>query len=306
MSHRAPRKPVQGRSRRSRQVAFSAAVSAVLCLLAAFPFQGALAFKQGDMPDFVVSCPFTHRLPDDPIVHPGQPGASHLHDFFGNRSTDASSTFDSMVGAGTTCARVGDTAGYWMPTVYQNGVVVKPLQATVYYRDMATDPASVRSFPPDFRMVAGNHDATSPQRPLLVGWACRHANDGLKGRWTSDVPSCALNENLVFRVRFPDCWNGRDLDTADHMSHVAYSKNGVCPSRFPVSVPRVSMTVAYASMGGSGVTLSSGSALTGHADFWNTWDQAALDGLVSSCLQAGVHCGFGTAAHPLPASALDG
>ena len=38
-------------------------------------------------------------------------------------------------------ARVGDTAGYWVPTVYQDGVVVVPLKATVYYRDMAPDPA---------------------------------------------------------------------------------------------------------------------------------------------------------------------
>jgi len=305
MAHRAARKPVTVRTRRLRLIALSGVISGALALLAAYPFQPALAFKQGDMPDFVVSCPFTHRLADDPIVHPGQPGASHLHDFFGNKSTNASSTYASMLAAGTPCARVGDTAGYWVPTVYQDGVVVVPLKATIYYRDMAPDPAAVSTFPADFRMVAGNHDATSPQRPLLVGWACRHALDGLKGRWTSDVPTCNANENLVFRVRFPDCWNGRDLDTPDHMSHVAYSKNGICPARFPVAVPRVSMTVAYASTGGPGVTLSSGSALTGHADFWNTWNQPALDHLVITCLQAGIHCGFGTAARPQPAVPID-
>ena len=306
MSHRAARKRIAGRTRRFRLLGLSGGISAGLCLLAAYPFQAALAFRQGDMPDFVVSCPFAHRLADDPFVHPGQPGSSHLHDFFGNKSTYASSTFRSMRQAGTTCARVGDTAGYWMPTVFQDGLVVKPLKATVYYRDMAPDPSSVRSFPPDFRMVAGDSAATSAQRPLLVGWACRHASDGLKGRWTSDVPTCGDNENLVFRVRFQDCWNGRHLDSADHRSHVSYSKNGVCPSRFPVAIPRVSMTVAYDSHGGSGVTLSSGSALTGHADFWNTWNQRALDELVATCLRAGIHCGFGTAAHPRPISSSAG
>ena len=28
-------------------------------------------------PRFVTRCTFSHRLADDPIVHPGQPGASH-------------------------------------------------------------------------------------------------------------------------------------------------------------------------------------------------------------------------------------
>jgi hypothetical protein len=281
-------------------------LACVAALLVALPAPDASAFKQGDMPDFVVSCPFSHRLPDDPIVYPDKPGASHLHDFFGNTAVDAFSTYSALRRAPTTCSRNGDTAAYWMPTAYQNGVVLRPLKATVYYRDMAADPTTVQSFPPDFRMIAGDHDATSPQRPLIVGWACRHASDGLKGIWTSDVPTCGAHENLVFRVRFPDCWNGRDLDSPDHMSHVAYGKNGVCPRGFPVAVPRVSMTVAYDSHGGPGVTLSSGSALTGHADFWNTWKQPALDDLVVTCLRAGIHCGFGTASDPQPTPGIDG
>src|SRR5688572_33250399 len=32
--------------------------------------------------NFVVVCKFSHRAPDDPIVHPGAPGMSHDHTFF--------------------------------------------------------------------------------------------------------------------------------------------------------------------------------------------------------------------------------
>ena len=46
--------------------------------------------------DFTTDCFPSHRAPDDPIVFPGQPGASHSHDFFGNTTTDASSTYASM------------------------------------------------------------------------------------------------------------------------------------------------------------------------------------------------------------------
>jgi len=45
---------------------------------------------------FIVDCLFAHRAKDDPIVYPRQPGASHMHDFFGNKSTNAFSTYRSM------------------------------------------------------------------------------------------------------------------------------------------------------------------------------------------------------------------
>ena len=56
---------------------------------------GATGFQsgpQGLVPQFIVTCAFSHTAPDDPIVFPGEPGQSHQHDFFGNRATDAWST----------------------------------------------------------------------------------------------------------------------------------------------------------------------------------------------------------------------
>ena len=32
----------------------------------------------------MLRCGYSHPLTDDPIVFPGQPGASHFHDFFGD------------------------------------------------------------------------------------------------------------------------------------------------------------------------------------------------------------------------------
>src|SRR5437773_1769395 len=93
MTRRAPaRAAVPARPRR----VVLGLVAAAALVVAALPAGPVWAFKQGDMPDFVVSCPFSHRLPDDPIVYPGQPGASHLHDFFGNTSVDAASTYSQL------------------------------------------------------------------------------------------------------------------------------------------------------------------------------------------------------------------
>lgn len=77
---------------------------------------------------FRVRCGFSHRNQDDPIVSPGQPGSSHDHTFFGNRSTDAFSTLASLrAGGRTTCNERADRSAYWAPTLYVAGRAVEPL-----------------------------------------------------------------------------------------------------------------------------------------------------------------------------------
>jgi hypothetical protein len=67
---------------------------------------------------------------------------------------------------------------------------------------------------------------------------------------------------------------------------------GACPGTHPVAVPQINMTVHYPSAGGPGAVLASGnSPLTGHADFFNAWDQATLEMLVANCINAAQHCG---------------
>ena len=53
-----------------------------------------------DIGAFRVPCAVSHFSFNDPIVHPGKPGASHLHMFFGNTGTDANSTVDSILNSG--------------------------------------------------------------------------------------------------------------------------------------------------------------------------------------------------------------
>jgi hypothetical protein len=98
-------------------------------------------------------------------------------------------------------------------------------------------------------------------------------------------------------VRFPECWDGRRLDSADHKSHMAYAARDAgdtllsCPWTHPVSVPQVSVIAKY-NVVGRGITLASGGVHTAHADFFNAWDPAALDDLLCNCIQEGVDCGY--------------
>lgn len=243
-------------------------------------------------PGWIVRCSFSHSLPDDPIVRPGQAGASHLHDFLGNRSTQASSTYSSMVAGGTNCRDSADTAGYWVPSLYRNGVKVAPSEVKVYYRDSGLAAGTmVRAFPADFRMIAGVGTATSAAGNSKLGsalyWGCSDNSTGkLKG------PTSCGTGKISLHVGFPYCWNGRDLDSPDHRAHVAYPSKGRCPSTHPVALPRVILRLEYPTGSSLGsIALSSGGSWTIHGDFWNTWRQSRLDTLVARCLNADRDCG---------------
>ena len=238
--------------------------------------------------NFVESCRFSHQAPDDPIVFPGKPGASHQPTFVGNRTTNAHSTFGSLRSGRTTCMRRDDTAAYWVPTLYQGTTPVFPVAATIYYRRGTLD--EVQPFPNDLRVIAGNAAATSPQSPRVTFWSCGLAAGMAR---SSTVPTCpaARGSFLRLHIRFPECWDGRRLDSPDHATHMAYATRGACPSTHPVEVPQITQIYRYPSRGGEGFSLASGGQFSAHADFVNAWKPGALRKLVDDCLNALVHCG---------------
>lgn len=247
-----------------------------------------IAGPQGSVPQFVVDCEFSHLAPDDPIVYPGEPGASHLHAFFGNTGTNADSTALALVGGDTTCDQQADAAAYWVPTVLRDGEPLEPVKSTAYYRPgLDVDPATVQAFPAGFQMVAGNAGADGPQPVSIVAWSC---GAGIERSVTP--PACAKDRQLRLLVTFPDCWDGERLDSDDHHAHVAYSSKGACPTSHPVPVPQLQFSVEYPVWGDpSDVVLASGGVLSGHADFMNGWDQRRLETEVRLCLHREVVCG---------------
>jgi uncharacterized protein DUF1996 len=122
---------------------------------------------------FSVNCDLSHRLPDDPIVHPHKHGDSHSHEFYGNASTNANSTLASMRAAGTTCKRGEDRSGYWIPTLYKFGQPVAATSMTVYYRTAGRDPGTVQPLPDGLQMIAGDAEAKEVQDDDYVDWRCQ-------------------------------------------------------------------------------------------------------------------------------------
>jgi hypothetical protein len=241
--------------------------------------------------NFIGSCTFSHMSMDDPIVYPRQPGASHDHSFVGNTTTNAFSTLRTLRAGGSTCKRDGETAAYWMPTLLQNGQMVAPSGATIYYRRKTLAP--VRAFPTGFKMIAGDRHATSPQGMKVTYWNCGAASTVPA---STEVPTCPNTraESLRLHVLFPSCWDGKHRDAADHQSHMAYAVAGSCPASHPVATPAIALIFRYPITGGAGVTLSSGGQYSAHADFFNAWRQGTLTSLVNGCLNALRHCGHGS------------
>ena len=240
---------------------------------------------------WVVECAFVRHLTADPIVFPGQPDQGHLHDFFGNTTTDAFSTYGSLVAGTTTCALPADTGAYWVPAAIGSEGLIEPSDADFYYR-ASTDPKTIHAFPRGLRMIAGDGKATGPQSLRVVYWDCEDGGDDTD----RTTPVDCQNGIVSAHVRFPDCWNGVTLDSVDHRSHMAYSVDGpgpyrVCPKTHPEPVPRLIYKLQWPYHDGNTLFLSSGPAFTLHADFVNSWRQRKLKALVSDCLRAGVNCG---------------
>jgi hypothetical protein len=247
---------------------------------------------------FVLRCLYSHTMHDDPIVFPGQPGASHSHDFFGNVTVNADSTLETMLAGDTTCRVPSDTAGYWAPTGYLNGVPIQPTVMRIYYLGPAQ--GRVETIPAGLQMIGGNKNATTPAQNPHVRWSCGETRD-VKTPRSRDPYDCTpwaeqygFVDGVIAVVDFPSCWSGRSLGPES----VAYpDSEGQCSPTFPRVLPKLSERIHYGVMnptnpdGTVALELSSGPYWTYHADFWNTWQQERLDQLVQDCIIARVHCG---------------
>ncbi|MFG1916734.1 DUF1996 domain-containing protein [Micromonospora sp. NPDC048898] len=243
------------------------------------------------VPEFHTDCEVANSAPDDPIVVPALPGASHMHTFFGPK-IDAFTTTDKLLSATTNCNAPGDNSAYWTPELRKDGQPVPIKSMRVYYGSRVKDPSTVKPFPPGLRVVEGDAKR-QVDTPKNAGsnqfWCAGSAEIGRSadGNW----PVCAPGGNLIFQLVFKDCWDGKNIDSPDHKSHMGDPVNGVCTGKYPVAVPDLSFMVNYHSLGGDGLTLSSGKPSSMHGDFMNAWEPARLGALVKSCLNQNAKCG---------------
>src|SRR5215218_5661562 len=111
----------------------------------------------GGLRYFAIGCGFSHSNMDDAIVFPGQVGRSHDHTYFGNRTTNAASTPESLRAAGRTSCRLrADTAAYWVPTLFNSGNARR---------------AGPTHHPLELRLAAKQCVEHDPELPVLTAFA---------------------------------------------------------------------------------------------------------------------------------------
>lgn len=109
---------------------------------------------------------------------------------------------------------------------------------TVYYLSSG----KVTAFKPGFRMTVGNPDfRTAAQlnaKYTMLDFTCL-ASPWTRGGATTNFPTQPCKGGIMASIRFPTCWDGKNLDSPDHQSHVAYPSGMSCPATHPVSIPQV-------------------------------------------------------------------
>jgi len=253
----------------------------------------------------------THCAPgdfrfNDPLGNPGHANVSPLHLFFGNTAASARTRISGGVGQGSSTCLGGtlDRSIHYMPALIdtRDGDVQVPADGVIYLRTgVNMEPVTIEPVPAGLVMIAGDRNARGIQ-PRAVEWLCRDkfvTNTGM-------IPECGVGDQVQLWVHFPQCWDGRNLDSRDHRSHMAYpvvrqgSERSTCPPTHPVALPQVSQVIQYNVRPGAslatwrlstdvyGASLRGG--LSAHAHWVNGWDPLTMRTIVSTCLNRAADC----------------
>lgn len=270
-------------------------------------------------------------LRDDPIVKPGQPGASHLHQFFGNLSANGNSTNESLRTTGeSSCVNKSNRSGYWMPALQDNTHVYKPDHVQIYYkRRPASDPkckgyanageGTCIPLPRGLRFVFGYDMITATAPTGAIYFRCTSGtvvspNSAHQPDIASAMGYCPEGARFSVTIVAPACWNGLHLDSVNHRNHVSYHvrnpNTGVnaCPVTHPYVVPQFTLTSIWpvtpelkAAATAGTLRFSSDDQVptaphgtTFHSDWWGAWDDVVKQAWeVDGCIDKLLNCADG-------------
>ncbi|TBU27996.1 WSC-domain-containing protein [Dichomitus squalens] len=251
----------------------------------------------------------TTRL--DSIVNPNAIGG-HVHSIVGaSRFKNVYDADDLTQSKCTTIPVQPDKSNYWAPQLYhrdqQTGQLSPiPTSFNIYYL-MRPGPENqpIKAFPKGLRMVAGDTNRrtynSSDFTNQAVSFVCLdyNTNHGSDPDWAERPNFFDHNcpDGMRAQVFFPSCWDGVNLDSADHKSHLAYPiqnyNSGDCPDSHPVHLVslfyEMLVSVDQYSYWGPGTWVLANGDTTGyghHGDFQNGWDIDLLQEAIDTCTAA--------------------
>jgi len=205
------------------------------------------------------------------------------------------------------------------------GRVVRPDFVSIYYkRRPASDPFCNKAakrcvgIPRGLRFVFG-WDQTRPSDPQpennkLFNFKCVQGWSPVTAAFPDMVEpmkTCKPGQWLSATISTPQCWNGVDLDSKNHRSHLADMVRNrsagqlACPATHPWIIPQFTMGVAYSIAVGDDPTawsLSSDHMLPAstrragasfHSDYFEAWQEEIRLRWEAGCLDNMLNCSDG-------------
>ncbi|AZM62673.1 MULTISPECIES: DUF1996 domain-containing protein [unclassified Streptomyces] len=198
---------------------------------------------------------------DNLIAAPGvDNGAHHVHDYVGNQDNDAFSSDEDLANADTTCQNQGDKSTYYWPVLrLQDGTeefdandqgggaegnvgrILKPQQAEL--RFVGNKQGDVVAMPKFLRIITGDAKSfVNGNANANTSWSCT----GFEDRQVTDkYPLCPDGSQVVRTTNFQSCWDGQNIDSANHRDHTAFVQaDGSCPNGFQ-AIPQLQVRLVY-------------------------------------------------------------
>ncbi|MYS90997.1 MULTISPECIES: DUF1996 domain-containing protein [Streptomyces] len=264
---------------------------------------------------------------DNIIAAPGVTnGAHHFHDYVGNQANNAFASDQDLANAETSCVDQGDKSSYYWPVLrLQNGSreqdanspgggiegnageIITPKQVTLTF--VGNPRGKVTVMPRLLRIITGDAKSfVNGPANANASWSCT----GFEDRQLKDkYPLCPQGSDVVRTFKFQSCWDGRNIDSANHRTHVAFTDAaGNCPAGFrpiPQLVQRIVYDVDAPSLEDGGRTTPLFAVdsfpeqlhkpVTDHGDFINVFDEDLMREM-ADCINDGRECGAGVGAEP--------
>ncbi|PWI18799.1 hypothetical protein DI272_35160 [Streptomyces sp. Act143] len=198
---------------------------------------------------------------DNIIVAPGvDNGAHHTHDYVGNQSNTAFASDQDLANARTTCQNQGDKSTYYWPVLrLQDGTqefdagdlgggaegnvgkILKASQAQIKF--VGNKKSQVVAMPKFLRIITGDAKAfTNGLKNANTSFSCT----GFEDRQVTDkYVICPQGSSVVRTSNFQSCWDGKNIDSANHRDHVAFVQaDGSCANGFK-AIPQLQVRLVY-------------------------------------------------------------
>jgi hypothetical protein len=259
---------------------------------------------------------------NDIVVYPNIQNATHTHYFWGN-SNAALSARTNPANLRTNCKSLAaggaeNCSGYWSPVVVDtlNDSIVPVSDLSAYYKSAGQpsvfdDPIQVP--PLGLRMITGDATASTPvpvnTNPSLIRFSCLLpdgitwvVNSATGQKFFQNIPACPNGGQVHFMIQFPNCWDGVNLDSPNHKTHMTFkSSNLFCPATHPIRIPQIAYNYSadVTSLSGTAAwRLSSdnypvngyNAGYSYHADWVNGWNPTTIQTFVTECLNRARDC----------------